>query len=109
MGPKITSQLLKQVRTLMQDSKYVVDKVSAYIVPSVDPHNSEYLAECDKFRPFISGFDGSYGTAIITDNEAILWTDGRYYLQATEQLDSNWKLMIEGLLETPSRGRVNFN
>lgn len=106
MAPKITSQLLKQLRSFMQDSKYVTENLSAYIVPSVDPHNSEYLADCDKFRSFISGFDGSAGTAIITQDEARLWTDGRYYLQASEQLDSNWKLMKEGLPDTPTQGEV---
>lgn len=104
MVPKVTTNLLRQLRTLMQDSKYVSEKLSAYIVPSVDPHNSEYLANCDTFRDFISGFDGSAGTAIITENDACLWTDGRYYLQANQQLDSNWKLMKEGLPDTPTQG-----
>lgn len=107
MGPKMTAQLLKQLRSLMQDSRYVTEHLSAYIVPSVDPHNSEYLADCDKLRAFISGFDGSAGTAIITQDEARLWTDGRYYLQASQQLDSNWKLMKEGLPDTLTQGELN--
>lgn len=106
MGPKITTHLLKQLRTLMKDSRYVNENLGAYIVPSVDPHNSEYLADCDKLRAFISGFDGSAGTAIITETEARLWTDGRYYLQASQQLDSNWILMKDGLPETLTQGEL---
>lgn len=107
MSLKMTAQFLKQLRSLMQDSRYVSESLSAYIVPSVDPHNSEYLADCDKLRAFISGFDGSAGTAIITKDEARLWTDGRYYLQASQQLDSSWKLMKEGLPDTPTQGQSN--
>ena len=55
--------------------------LSAYIIPSCDAHNSEYLASCDERRAFISGFDGSAGTAIVTAKEALMWTDGRYFLQ----------------------------
>ncbi|XP_072376847.1 xaa-Pro aminopeptidase ApepP [Diabrotica undecimpunctata] len=105
MGPpKSTTKLLQQLRSLMQNKKYVKEPISAYIVPSSDAHNSEYLAECDEYRAFISGFTGSAGTAIITDKEALLWTDGRYYLQASEQLDSNWVLMKEGLPTTLTQG-----
>ena len=56
--------------------------LDAYIVPSRDAHNSEYLADTDMRRAFVSGFDGSAGTAIITlEGKARMWTDGRYYLQ----------------------------
>ena len=56
--------------------------LDAYIVPSCDAHNSEYLADTDMRRAFVSGFDGSAGTAIITlEGKARMWTDGRYYLQ----------------------------
>ena len=58
-----------------------VPPLAAYIVPSCDAHNSEYLASCDERRAFISGFDGSAGTAIITSKDALLWTDARYFLQ----------------------------
>lgn len=64
---------------------------------------SEYLAQHDRRRAFISGFTGSAGTAVITDTEALLWTDGRYYLQASQELDANlWTLMKDGLPETPT-------
>ena len=78
--------------------------IHAYIVPSGDAHQSEYIAECDKRRHFISGFTGSCGTAIITLEKAALWTDGRYHLQASEQLDSTcWTLMKDGLPDTPTQ------
>ncbi|XP_065071332.1 xaa-Pro aminopeptidase 1-like isoform X2 [Rhopilema esculentum] len=54
-------------------------------------------------REFISGFTGSTGTAIVTENKALMWTDGRYYLQAEKELDANWTLMKDGLPETPTQ------
>lgn len=59
--------------------------LSAYLVPSSDPHQSEYLPENYKTRAFISGFTGSAGTVVVTKDKAILWTDGRYFLQAEKQ------------------------
>lgn len=73
-----TSAFLTRLRKLMEKE---VPRLSAYIVPSCDAHNSEYLASCDERRAFISGFDGSAGTAIITSKDALLWTDARYFLQ----------------------------
>ncbi len=58
---------------------------------------SEYIADCDKRREFISGFTGSAGTAVVTADHALLWTDGRYFLQASQQLDGNWTLMKMGV------------
>lgn len=60
--------------------------IDMYIVPTADFHQSEYVGEHFKARSFITGFTGSAGTAVITKEEAGLWTDGRYFLQATEQL-----------------------
>ncbi|MCB2296453.1 aminopeptidase P family protein [Clostridium tagluense] len=60
--------------------------IEAYIVPSSDPHQSEYVAEHYTARTFITGFTGSAGTAIITLADAGLWTDGRYFIQAESQL-----------------------
>jgi Xaa-Pro aminopeptidase len=54
------------------------------------------LANCDERRAYISGFTGSMGTAVVTENEACMWTDGRYFLQASEEMDKNWTLMKEG-------------
>lgn len=68
--------------------------IHAYVVPSEDAHMSEYVALCDERRSFISGFDGSAGTALITLDAAYCWTDGRYFVQASQQLDPNvYKMM----------------
>jgi Xaa-Pro aminopeptidase len=61
-------------------------KLSAYLVPSTDAHQSEYLPECYQRRPWISGFTGSAGDVVVTLRRAGLWTDGRYFLQAEAQL-----------------------
>lgn len=60
--------------------------MEAYIIPSSDPHNSEYLSDYYKSVEFISGFTGSQGTVVITQEKAGLWTDGRYFIQAEKQL-----------------------
>lgn len=60
--------------------------IDIYIVPTADYHQSEYVGEYFKSRQFITGFTGSAGTAIITMNDARLWTDGRYFIQANQQL-----------------------
>ncbi|KAM4108364.1 hypothetical protein ACB094_03G039800 [Castanea mollissima] len=70
--------------------------IDAYIVPSQDAHQSEFIAECYMRRAYISGFTGSAGTAVITKDKAALWTDGRYFLQAEKQLNSCWILMRAG-------------
>uniref|UniRef100_H3AJ55 Xaa-Pro aminopeptidase 1 n=1 Tax=Latimeria chalumnae TaxID=7897 RepID=H3AJ55_LATCH len=103
MAPKVTTELLKQLRQVMRNPKYVTEPIQAYIVPSGDAHQSEYIAPCDCRRVFISGFDGSAGTAIITEQHAAMWTDGRYFLQAAQQMDSNWTVMKMGLKETPTQ------
>ena len=61
-------------------------KIDAYVVPTSDPHQSEYLPDYYKTREFISGFAGSAGTAVITLDKAGLWTDGRYFTQAGSEL-----------------------
>lgn len=67
--------------------------VAAVIVPSGDPHLSEYVHPHYERRSYISGFTGSAGTALITEHDALLWTDGRYFLQAEEELGPEWQLM----------------
>lgn len=57
---------------------------------------NEYLAPRDARRAFLTGFTGSTGTAIVSDQHACLWTDGRYFIQAANELDDNWTLMKEG-------------
>lgn len=77
--------------------------IDAFIIPGTDPHQSEYYADFWDCRTWISGFDGSAGTAVVTAQEAGLWTDSRYFLQADEQLkDSGFVLFKDGLPETPS-------
>ncbi|KAK3200261.1 hypothetical protein Dsin_023676 [Dipteronia sinensis] len=76
--------------------------IDAYIVPSQDAHQSEFIAECYMRRAYISGFTGSAGTAVITKDKAALWTDGRYFLQAEKQLNSSWILMRSGNLGVPT-------
>jgi Xaa-Pro aminopeptidase len=63
--------------------------IDAYVVLNSDPHLSEYLSEHWKFREWISGFSGSAGTVVVTADEAGLWTDSRYFLQAEEQLEES--------------------
>ena len=77
--------------------------LSAFIVPTMDPHNSEYLPDHWKAREWLTGFTGSAGLAVVTDKEALLWTDSRYFLQAEEQLeDTPFELMREGVEGVPS-------
>ena len=63
--------------------------IDAYIIPTSDPLMSEYPADCWKYREWISGFNGSAGTVVITANKAGLWTDSRYFLQAASQLEGS--------------------
>jgi len=76
--------------------------MTAYIIPASDPHISEYIAPRWKSREWISGFDGSAGTVVVTMTEAGLWTDSRYFLQAEQQLASTGiELFRIGVPETP--------
>lgn len=74
--------------------------IAAYIVNTSDPHMSEYLADHYKTRVYISGFTGSAGTAVVTKNRAILWTDGRYFIQAEAEIARSefelFKMATEG-------------
>ncbi|MEG1277884.1 MAG: aminopeptidase P family protein [Cellulosilyticaceae bacterium] len=79
------------------------DQIDAYIIPSSDFHESEYVGEYFKAREFISGFTGSAGTVVITAEEAGLWTDGRYFIQANKQLeDTGIKLFKSGEPDVPT-------
>lgn len=78
-------------------------EIDAYIVPTSDEHNSEYLSDYYKSRAFLSGFTGSAGTLLITQKKAFLWTDGRYYIQASKQLEGkNITLMKQGTPGVPT-------
>ncbi len=91
-------QRIKQLRKAM-----VKKGLEAYIVPSTDPHISEYIAARWKSREWISGFNGSAGTVVVTLEDAGLWTDSRYFLQAEQQLaGTGIQLFKQGLAETPN-------
>ena len=78
------------------------EHLSAFIFPSSDPHNSEYVPPRWEGRKWISGFDGSAGTAVVTLHSAALWTDSRYFLAAEEQLaGTEFQLMRERMEGTP--------
>jgi Xaa-Pro aminopeptidase len=89
------------------------EKTDAFIIPSNDPHFSEYVADCWKCREWISGFTGSAATVVVTNQKAALWTDSRYFLQAENQLEgSEIELKKIGLGETetiPEWLFVNLN
>jgi Xaa-Pro aminopeptidase len=89
---------IEQLRKLM-----IERGIDAYIVPSSDPHQSEYVAEHYAARAFITGFTGSAGTAVVTIKDAGLWTDGRYFIQAENQLkDSGVTLFKMGEVGVPT-------
>ena len=79
------------------------EKLDAFIFPSTDPHHSEYVPDRWKGRQWISGFDGSAGTAVVTLPSAALWTDSRYFLSATKQLEgTEFQLMKLRMPGTPT-------
>lgn len=90
-------QRLQDVRSKMQEMN-----VGAFVVPTDDPHMSEYTAEYFNRREFISGFTGSAGVALITSDNAFLFTDGRYHEQAELELPSTWTLMKQGNANVPT-------
>ena len=79
------------------------EHLAAFIFPSTDPHSGEYVPEHWKGRQWISGFNGSAGTAVVTLEDAAVWTDSRYFIAAEEQLHgTEFKLMKDGMPGTPS-------
>lgn len=79
------------------------EHLGAFIFPSTDAHNSEYVPDHWKGREWISGFDGSAGVAVVTQTSAALWTDSRYFIAAEAQLQhTEYQLMRIGLPDTPS-------
>ena len=92
------NQRLEDLREVMQR-----EHLSAFIFPSTDPHQGEYVPDHWKGREFISGFNGSAGTAVVTLTSAALWTDSRYFLAAEEQLkDTEFQLMKLKMEDTPT-------
>ncbi|KAK1233105.1 hypothetical protein PQX77_003745 [Marasmius sp. AFHP31] len=82
-----TSERLRKLRGLM-----LRHRIDYYVVPTDDAHHTEYVSDRDKRRAYISGFTGSAGQAVITQTEAFLLTDSRFWLQAEDELDENWQL-----------------
>lgn len=72
-----SNQKLVALRNLMKERN-----LGAFVCFHMDQHNSEYIAPCDERVAFISGFTGSNGLCVVTESDARMWTDGRYYLQA---------------------------
>ncbi|KAL5732020.1 Xaa-Pro aminopeptidase [Ranunculus cassubicifolius] len=99
IGLKKPDDKLRAIRELFSKPGIGID---AYIIPSQDAHQSEFIAECFMRRPYISGFTGSAGTAVVTKDKAALWTDGRYFLQAEKQLSPSWMLMRAGNYGVPT-------
>lgn len=98
MTNTIIEKRLAALREVMKQ-----ESIDAFIFPSTDPHNGEYVPEHWEGRKWISGFNGSAGTAVVTMNTAALWTDSRYFLAAAEQLEgTEFKLMKERVEGTPS-------
>lgn len=108
------SPLLVEFRKLL-----VENKLDAYVIPRTDPHDSEILPSCDERLKFISSFSGSNGIAVISNDQALMWTDSRYYLQAPQELQPGWQMMkmareeiqwSQWLIKNiPQGGRVGVN
>ena len=93
----IVDDRLNALRSLMKERN-----LAAYIIPTDDFHGSEYVGEYFKAREYMSGFDGSAGTLVVLSDQAALWTDGRYFIQAAEQLKgSSITLMRMGQPDVP--------
>lgn len=91
------NERLKALRKKMKEAG-----IDLYIVPTDDFHLSEYVGDHFKCRAYLTGFTGSAGTAVVTQKEACLWTDGRYFLQAKDQLkESGFSLMKMGVEGVP--------
>ena len=75
------------MRTLMKERGY-----DAYIIPHGDCHDSEYIAEADERIKFISNFSGSNGIGLVTKDVALMWTDGRYFIQIEKELYPGWQM-----------------
>ena len=95
---QVIAERLASLREVMRE-----ERLAAFIFPSTDPHNGEYVPDHWKSREWISGFSGSAGTAVVTMHSAALWTDSRYFIAAKEQLEgTEYVLMKERINGTPS-------
>ncbi len=89
--------MLKQLQNKLKENK-----INYYIIPTDDDHQSEIVGDYYQVRSYISGFDGSAGTLIVTQDNAYLWTDGRYFIQAAKQLKEGIQLMKMGQKGVPT-------
>lgn len=97
-GDKMINNRIKKLRKLMQEKQ-----IDVYIIPTNDYHSSEYVGDYFKCRQFMSGFTGSAGTLIVTQDEACLWVDGRYFIQAEHEIaGSEIKLMKMSMPNVPT-------
>ena len=93
-----TTEKLSALRATM-----MADQIDAWIIPGSDPHESEYVADHWYGRAWLSGFSGSAGTVVVLKDKAALWTDGRYFLQASQELENTGiDLMKDGMPDVPS-------
>ncbi|XP_003424313.2 xaa-Pro aminopeptidase ApepP [Nasonia vitripennis] len=98
-----TTSRLRSIRSEMKRiSTLQTAPLQGYIVTSDDEHQSETVDPRDERRRYITGFTGSAGDALITEDKAVFWTDGRYFIQADSQLDCNWILMKHPQEQTPT-------
>ena len=83
----MSKETVKNLEALRDEMRRL--RVDAVIIPGTDPHQSEYVSDHWKLRNWVSGFTGSNGTAVVTLDQAGLWTDSRYFLQAAAELDGS--------------------
>lgn len=103
MARRIVIKTMTEERLSRLRHEMNAEGIDAIIFPTGDPHGSEYVAPYWQARQWITGFTGSAGTAVVTQDEAALWTDSRYFLQAAQQLQgTEFTLMKDGLADTPS-------
>ena len=86
------------MRILMKERGY-----DAYIIPHGDQHDNEYIGESDERIKFISNFSGSNGLGLVTQDVALMWTDGRYFIQIEKELYPGWKMKKMGKEESLSQ------
>ncbi|TNN09766.1 Xaa-Pro aminopeptidase 1 [Schistosoma japonicum] len=96
----LSLERLTRLRDLLK-----VRKLQGYILATEDEHFNEYVGVADRRCEFISGFTGSSCSIIVTLDKAALWTDGRYQLQGTNELDDNWSLFRNDLIESPTKAK----
>lgn len=98
---KMNTTIKERIARLRE--KMAESEIDLAIIPHADPHQSEYMARHWHVREFFSGFNGSAGTLVVTADDAALWTDSRYFLQAESQLEgTDIRLMKDGLPSTPT-------